>query len=386
MKNNAENNGKWIEAFRKSLENSEVEMPGGMQERIFGRRSTGPAWALALCALAAAIVLLIYPRDSGVSDFRNQYMAAAVDSASEHKPYVCEEIKTGNIPAVIMPIEENANRPVRKRPSGVYEPGPAVSHALGAADESVHGKAAKSESVMKRSAVLRSSITEGIITERNRPSGWKRLSDGKWSVSLSFETSSSADVSIGRESGSETASMADVQDVSESYYIYFRNGVPHIIPPSYDYDHLQPLSFGLGIQKTIGEGWSLGSGITYSLLLARVTENGSEHMTQSLNYIGIPLRIRRSFWSRKNYMAYAGAGFSAAYCIYGKRGSEKLSLNKIQYSLDSALGFEYRLYGPLGLYMETGLSYRFRQNLPVETIWQKNKFGMILQIGVNLSY
>lgn len=172
--------------------------------------------------------------------------------------------------------------------------------------------------------------------------------------------------------------------------LMFKEGVPYLAlaqQSSVSYDHRQPIAFGLTVRKQLGAGFSIESGLTYTLLASDVYEsNSTMAVSQKLHYLGVPLRAAWQFYEGRRLRAYVSAGGAAEKCVQARRGGEHLSVHALQWSLTGAVGAELRLTSRLGLYLEPGVAHYFDDGSAVQTIRKEHPTAFSLQTGLRLSY
>lgn len=129
-----------------------------------------------------------------------------------------------------------------------------------------------------------------------------------------------------------------------------------------DYDkssfrHHLPLSFGLSFRREFAYGLSLDCGLNYTLLRSEVRlPYSSEEVSQTLHFVGVPLRLNWRFVERGAFSAYLGGGGMVEKCVAARLGSESVGEKALQWSLAAALGAQYRLGNHVALYFEPELS------------------------------
>lgn len=129
-----------------------------------------------------------------------------------------------------------------------------------------------------------------------------------------------------------------------------------------DYDkssfrHHLPLSFGLSFRKEFAYGLSLDCGLNYTLLRSEVRlPYSSEEVSQTLHFVGVPLRLNWRFVERGAFSAYLGGGGMVEKCVAARLGSESVGEKALQWSLAAALGAQYRLGNHVALYFEPEVS------------------------------
>lgn len=223
----------------------------------------------------------------------------------------------------------------------------------------------------------------------------KRSDKGRWAFSASVSNVPGA-------STSEThpyMMMADMANASKnndgllyvgSGAVIFDSGVAYLkesVTIS-EVKHRQPISFGLSVRRGLGHGFSVESGLTYTLLSSegRSMMNGSTKIEQKLHYIGIPLRANYNFIDTKLFTAYATAGGMIEKCVYATVGSEKYTVNPVQFSLLGGVGAQLNVSKHVGIYFEPGISYFFDDGSDIETIRKETPLNLNLQAGLRLTY
>ena len=141
--------------------------------------------------------------------------------------------------------------------------------------------------------------------------------------------------------------------------------------------HLPPLSFGIMARKNIGNQAGIESGLIYTYLASHFEWEGHD-VRQNLHYVGIPVNMAIYLWnSNPNWKIYCSAGFTvekglrAIYTQERQWSNEssittvKSSIDGLQWSLNGALGVNYRLEKGWGIHLEPRVGYGFECNQPI---------------------
>ena len=165
-----------------------------------------------------------------------------------------------------------------------------------------------------------------------------------------------------------------------------------------DVTHYAPLSFGINVRKNIGKHWAVESGLTYTYLLSKLkkTDPIRSEATMKMHYIGVPLNLvgyivnNNSKWNL--YLSAGGMiekglqlDFTLNRYYYGYTTETKLK-DKIpdwQYSLNTSLGADYKIYKDISVYVEPRITYYLNNNQP-ESIRTKNPFIVGFNTGLRL--
>ena len=187
-----------------------------------------------------------------------------------------------------------------------------------------------------------------------------------------------------------TATSINVLAIPKGQEIIFQNGLPFLqnrTPGIVSIDHKQPISAGFSIRKNLRKDFSVETGLVYTFLASDILyEGAAQETSQKLHYLGIPLRANWNFVDKNKFTFYVSAGGTVEKCIYGKMGSEDLSVDPLQLSVLAAIGAQYNIGKHFGIYLEPGISYFFDDGSGIRTIRTDNPCNFTLQAGLRLSY
>ena len=218
---------------------------------------------------------------------------------------------------------------------------------------------------------------------------------GTWSMGLGVGNSggASSEVGSGAYPYMSRVSMLSVSnglmEIPNDQTLVFEDGVPYLRQTKQvvDIKHHQPISFGLSVRKALGKGFSLESGLTYTLLSSDAKLANDDHqIEQKLHYIGIPLRANWNFLDKKLVTLYVSGGGMVEKCVYGKLGSEKETVKPMQFSVSGAVGAQLNATKRVGIYVEPGVAYYFDDGSDIQTIRKENPFNFNIQAGIRLTY
>ena len=207
---------------------------------------------------------------------------------------------------------------------------------------------------------------------------------GTWSMGLGVGNSggASSEVGSGAYPYMSRVSMLSVSnglmEIPNDQTLVFEDAVPYLRQAKQvvDIKHHQPISFGLSVRKALGKGFSLESGLTYTLLSsdAKLADNDRQ-IEQKLHYIGIPLRANWNFLDKKLVTLYVSGG-----------GTEKETVKPLQFSVSGAVGAQLNATKRVGVYVEPGVAYYFDDGSDIQTIRKENPFNFNIQAGIRLTY
>lgn len=242
------------------------------------------------------------------------------------------------------------------------------------------------------------------VREARRPSSKDKLHlpeptttrKSRWSIGASVGNAGA--ITSGGEdgynpSGALQLNMADAPNglvqIPGDQTVVFKEGVPYLLRTNEvaDVVHHQPISFGLSVRKTLPKGFSVETGLTYTLLSSEVKfANSSVTEDQRLHYIGIPVRANWNFVDQKLFTMYVSAGGAVEKCVYADRGGMKKTVNPLQFSVNGAVGAQFNATKRLGVYVEPGVAYFFNDGSDMQTIRKETPFNFNIQAGVRFTY
>lgn len=246
--------------------------------------------------------------------------------------------------------------------------------------------------------------------EARKPSGKDKLhlpeqsssakKGGRWSMGASVGNAGAISINNGGDyAGSGpimqssqldmTSATNGVVKIPDGQTVVFKDGVPYLQKTKevMDIEHRQPVSFGLSVRKELKKGFSVETGVTYTLLSSDV-KLGSNNVAndQKLHYVGIPLRANWNFLNNKLVTLYVAAGGAVEKCVYAELAGEKKTVKPLQFSLTGAVGAQINATKRLGVYVEPGVSYFFDDGSTMQTIRKDTPCNFNLQAGVRFTY
>ncbi|MBD5356888.1 MAG: PorT family protein [Bacteroides sp.] len=167
-----------------------------------------------------------------------------------------------------------------------------------------------------------------------------------------------------------------------------------------DYSHHMPIKIGVTFLYHLSKSVGIETGLVYTYLSSDVkyvpTENSLfSSGEQSLHYIGIPVNLKYRPLSWKWFNLYLSGGLEVDKCVSGstKRYYAKIKPNgatstvfniterPVQFSINGSVGFQINLNNFLGIYLEPGISYYFKDGSSLNTIYKKHPCDFNLNVG-----
>lgn len=165
--------------------------------------------------------------------------------------------------------------------------------------------------------------------------------------------------------------------------------------------HSKPITFGLSLTKSIGDRWSIETGLQYTLLKSDFTLGEGDYYikrSQKAHYLGIPVQASYKWLHVKNWSAYSSVGTSLHIPVYGKNtkqyvaGQSSLPVSNshftpsLQWSIGTSIGVQYQFAPKWGVYMEPSLHWYVPNGSSVHTIWTEHPFTFTLPFGIRFTW
>ena len=163
----------------------------------------------------------------------------------------------------------------------------------------------------------------------------------------------------------------------------------------------QPIQVGVSVAYSFTDRLSIESGLTYSCLISDLSSGtplGNYDIRQTLHYIGLPLALRYDFLKIKGFSLYASAGGQMEKCVDGKTRTDyfvdgkkvssengRIMVEPLQWSVNAYVGAQYSFNRLVGLYIEPGAAYYFRNSSPVNCVYSERPFNFSFRAGLRFS-
>lgn len=376
-------------------ERLEKELVPPAERRIYPYRK----WAMAVAAavlLAVVSSLSLYFLNTPAADEMRHVQAPELASAPDALPEVQQPDAQGApiVPALrAVPRKDRlaeADKNLTDRQAN--ESIPAVEEDKTPGDDEAEPQSTRPQEAEQRSNKPRRPSGRDKF---HVPAGKRPSQKGTWSMGLSVGNAGgvSTEVGAGQPAYMSRVSMLSVSnglmEIPNDQTLVFEDGIPYLRQAKrvIDIKHHQPVSFGLSVRKVLLKGFSLESGLVYTLLSSDAKVEGEEHeIEQKLHYVGIPLRVNWNFLDKRLVTLYVSGGGMVEKCVYGKLGSEKETVKPLQFSVSGAVGAQVNATKRLGIYVEPGVAYYFDDGSDIQTIRKENPFQINIQAGIRLTY
>ena len=390
-------------------EQLEKELMPPVERKIYPyRKWTVAAAAVILLALVSSLSL--YFLGTPAADDIRHAKTPALASVPDILPDAQQPDATGTtVEPVVRPVVEdriakaernipqptaNADAPVQKEKQAPLEVGAKSGDRKAEVEQMKETKVAQqkqTDTEQPRNKPRRPSSRDKLHIPTEKASSQK----GTWSMGLSVGNSGGASTELGSgiPSYMSRVSMVSVSNgllsIPSDQTLVFEDGVPYLRQANQvvDMKHHQPISFGLSVRKSLAKGFSVETGLTYTLLSSDAKFADSDQKTeQKLHYLGIPLKANWNFLDKKLFTFYVSGGGMIEKCVYGKLGTEKETVKPLQFSVSGAVGAQFNAIKRVGIYVEPGVAYFFDDGSDVQTIRKENPFNFNIQAGIRLTY
>lgn len=221
----------------------------------------------------------------------------------------------------------------------------------------------KADTTKEEKRIVLPNINGGYIADNDYYPKTRGVKEDNWVASVSYSGGTEANSSI------FTTRPSIGSDIDASETVETKT------------HHYMPFVVSLSLQKSLGNSWSIGTGLRYTKLKTDITtispfETTTE--TQKVEYIGIPLSLSYNLWRTGNLSLYTSAGIAADIPISGSK--------TLQWSLSVGTGLQYNLTPSVSLFTEPNLNYHLNSNHGTPTIWTDRPFDITIPLGLRISW
>ena len=169
-----------------------------------------------------------------------------------------------------------------------------------------------------------------------------------------------------------------------------------------DAKHYRPVTFSVLAKWQFTETLGIESGLSWTMLSSRFTTSSATSQIadqQTLQYIGIPLNMNFTFLDTRLFTIYAAMGGMVEKCVDGRvKHSEyvsdklllsyvdKVSVTPLQWSVSGGAGIQANFSDNLAFFAEPGLSYHFRNESQVGTIYREHPLDFRFSFGFRVTF
>ena len=153
------------------------------------------------------------------------------------------------------------------------------------------------------------------------------------------------------------------------------------------YKHKPPITFGISLGINFTQRLALITGLDYSLYLSEKVISYSDKISseiQQLHYLGLPLRLNYTIYSKNSFEWYAGGGVKVEKCIYAKSGTTVLKESNFLLSGLLTTGIQYNITRNFSIYCEPYCSYLF-SDTRLSSYRSENPFEISAKLGIRVN-
>lgn len=166
--------------------------------------------------------------------------------------------------------------------------------------------------------------------------------------------------------------------------------------------HHVPLRTGLSVRYALNNRLGIETGLTYTFLSSDFTlgEGGNRReREQRLHYIGIPVNVDYSLWHNRRFDVYVSAGGMVERNVSGNMSTteyvnssvlsseeEDVKTKKLQWSVDAAAGAQLNIVDGVGIYIEPGIGYYFKNGSGLKTAYSERPVNFNLKLGLRYTF
>lgn len=409
----------WLNDLRSQLSQPAAKAPEGLWEDI--ERALPPQrprmvsyklWAAAsgIAAAVAVVLAFVFYRDNGADNLA-QPGFAEMHQATDETPVKSVEI----IKKTVSQDKHDRVEMLTASVNGndVFVPNPEKTDVISDAPAETSGNVRESEPAEPPVNNIKDEKLPEYVNE-NEPD---YVGESDWEPILSQSDNAKSRLTLSVDAGnpfgttrSEFSSMLatniypQLAGTSSSDSMRLKSPrLRHAAESPIAMKHHLPVKLGIKVRYSLTKVLSLETGLTYSLLKA--DGNGcclgrEVQATQQLHYLGIPVNAVLSLWDYRRFSLYVSGGAEIEKCISGHMEYKiydhvgetfatersQATVKPLQFSVNASLGFQLSLTDKLGLYVEPGINYYFKNGSSIETYYSEKPLNFSLLTGFRLSF
>ena len=156
-----------------------------------------------------------------------------------------------------------------------------------------------------------------------------------------------------------------------------------------NYKHRPPITFGISLGINFTQRLALITGLDYSLYLSEkvisyTDKLSNEIQQQQLHYLGLPLRLNYTIYSKNSFEWYAGGGVKVEKCIYAKSGTTVLKESNFLLSVLLTTGIQYKITRNFSIYCEPYCSHLF-SDTRLPSYRSENPLEISAKLGIRVN-
>ncbi len=409
--NDINKNEPWIDHLKNKLENYSDQTPMMQWDKLEKDlypinkpiSKIKPLWKMAAAAILIAAISTIglYLIHSPQFNSVNETIVEIVDQHAEILTPSPAILPTNNMAQVsephhkLSPIQtKNSESNQVERHENILENNEDTNRATTVTDKESNmiEKEVSPEKSNQNNTTKRKPSTKDKYHLPNKTDKTKRKNKASIGVGIGNAGNFALNKNIGFSESPSRINVSDLgmMDIPTNHTLVFNEGIPYLLRNNeiINTKHHQPITAGLSFKYPIKHGFSIETGINFTLLSSDITlaDNIYTSHKQKLYYLGIPLKAIWDFLNTRYVTLYVAAGGQIEKCIYGKFDNNKIDERPLQFSIMGGLGAQFNITRQLGMYLEPGVAYYFNDNSSLKTIRNEHPFNFNLQAGLRFTY
>ena len=376
-----------------------------IERALVSNRRKIPLWVWVPTAVAASLALLLLLRipfgenaidKNTTTEWTDNFNKENNQSSTEQAIVISpEEKQTVSSEKNRIPISEKKTNPIAEKIPEVQTEDAIALQETEKETEFVPDKS-------KKNTLGKSTVDFNSGYKWNENATNRKGKKNEWLIAASFGSGSRRSLGDNAAYGKNNDLVPDFSGVRPEGDLSSSEKIDEIFFPDEfsDVTHYTPLSFSINIRKNIDKHWAVESGLTYTYLLSKFkrTDPIPSEATMKMHYIGIPLNLVGYIVNNNpKWNLYVSAGgmiekgiqldFTRNRYYNGYTTETKLKDNipGWQYSLNTSLGIDYKIYKDMSFFVEPRITYYLNNNQP-ESIRTKNPFIVGFNTGLRLGF
>ena len=165
--------------------------------------------------------------------------------------------------------------------------------------------------------------------------------------------------------------------------------------------HDKPITFGLSLAMPLCDRWSIETGLQYSLLNSRFTQESGSYATvsnQKVYYLGLPLKLSYRMINYKRLSAYHSVGVTFHLPVHGNVTDSYMYHGQMIYSnsrhispvpqwaTNISLGLQYEFIPNINIFVEPTVNWFIPSGSDTHTIWTEQPLMLTSPFGIRITW
>lgn len=396
---------KWTDKLPSLMEGYEEAAPEGLWEGVSAgvapKRRWAVAWwvggSLAAAAAVALVVFLWRPEQSERALVPEATLAEAV-TVLEDAPEVIPEVVPEVVPQVVKPLQQKVIQTVPETPivAPAEEPVEEPKTKEEPAKEQPKTTVPETKPATQNTTVdVFSSIGQSPKPKKHDSKIQVTLGTGGFLANASGGTTRGYGIPYNPGMPMTTLTKAGGEPITVPMLGRNRESTTQS-------SHRQSVKLNIGISYSFAPRWSVGSGVTYTVLRSEYTTDSGNTVskaTRQLHYLGIPLNLQfmvfewrelgigvnaGGMWetavgSRLNKMEYVGDELAS-------ESQEFPGVKDQRWSINGGVSLQYQLFRYGAIFVQPGVSWHIPGNNEVESYYTVHPVAFDFTLGYRFTF